>query len=492
MPEPQKKNPCYSEKQATRWLSWLARGMRQHGQTVFLIEQLQPSWLTGRWQLVAYTLASRIVIGMSLGVMVVAILLLLILFAQEAMQHLGEGLPFVKTVAGRAESGRHALLAMFLSISVVLGSGAALLDLRRLHGSRIWSLADKLGERWRGLAFAVIYQSGLTLSAYVFSALAGLFLLGWRASEDLADFFFFLIVLLVPVFALIGSWIWSPRAASLGPGIDISTVETLGWSWAGAGKGILRGLVKGLVILPLLLLSPVLFPGMLVLLLLAGMGAGVGLLVNVVVRAGVGRAVRAGGKAGLFCGWLIILGLGGMGLWWLFSDSDLALAGALGLVLLGLCGAVIGGIYGGLQSKVVAIKTLPNQGIRLSLKNAFTGGCLVAVPFGLLTIALKGGVLAGVTVALVAGYFGGARYGGIDCVYHVVLRVILFARGALPLRLSRFLDYAADELHFLQKVGGGYMFIHRYLQEHFAALEEPGAVQIEKAAEPVAAPAAAA
>jgi len=35
---------------------------------------------------------------------------------------------------------------------------------------------------------------------------------------------------------------------------------------------------------------------------------------------------------------------------------------------------------------------------------------------------------------------------------------------------NRFLDYAAEELNFLQKVGGGYVFIHRYLLEHFAEI----------------------
>ena len=36
--------PPYSEAQSTAWLTWLARGMQRHGQTIFLIEQLQPSW----------------------------------------------------------------------------------------------------------------------------------------------------------------------------------------------------------------------------------------------------------------------------------------------------------------------------------------------------------------------------------------------------------------------------------------------------------------
>ena len=32
---------------------------------------------------------------------------------------------------------------------------------------------------------------------------------------------------------------------------------------------------------------------------------------------------------------------------------------------------------------------------------------------------------------------------------------------------ARFLDYAAERI-FLQKVGGGYIFVHRTLLEHFA------------------------
>ncbi len=43
----------------------------------------------------------------------------------------------------------------------------------------------------------------------------------------------------------------------------------------------------------------------------------------------------------------------------------------------------------------------------------------------------------------------------------------------MPWNYARFLDYAAEELNFLQKVGGGYMFVHRYLLEYFAAIEQP-------------------
>ena len=44
----------------------------------------------------------------------------------------------------------------------------------------------------------------------------------------------------------------------------------------------------------------------------------------------------------------------------------------------------------------------------------------------------------------------------------------------MPRNYARFLDYAAEELTFLQKVGGGYIFVHRYLLEYFAAMELPG------------------
>jgi hypothetical protein len=40
----------------------------------------------------------------------------------------------------------------------------------------------------------------------------------------------------------------------------------------------------------------------------------------------------------------------------------------------------------------------------------------------------------------------------------------------MPWNIARFLDYAADRI-ILRKVGGGYIFIHRLLLEHFAKIE---------------------
>jgi hypothetical protein len=62
-------------------------------------------------------------------------------------------------------------------------------------------------------------------------------------------------------------------------------------------------------------------------------------------------------------------------------------------------------------------------------------------------------------------------YGGLDVIQHYTLRVILWHRGHIPLNYIGFLNYAAERV-FLQKVGGGYIFIHRLLLEHFATMAE--------------------
>ncbi len=38
----------YTPEQTKRWLSWLARQMKQENQTVFYPEQMQPDWLPSR------------------------------------------------------------------------------------------------------------------------------------------------------------------------------------------------------------------------------------------------------------------------------------------------------------------------------------------------------------------------------------------------------------------------------------------------------------
>jgi hypothetical protein len=58
---------------------------------------------------------------------------------------------------------------------------------------------------------------------------------------------------------------------------------------------------------------------------------------------------------------------------------------------------------------------------------------------------------------------------GMACIKHLILRIILYFNRSIPWNYAAFLNYASDRI-LLRKVGGGYIFVHRALQEHFAQL----------------------
>jgi len=86
-----------------------------------------------------------------------------------------------------------------------------------------------------------------------------------------------------------------------------------------------------------------------------------------------------------------------------------------------------------------------------------------------LSVGLFEGLVTGLGAGLIPALIGFFWYGGQEVLQHYILRFILYRKGHTPLRYGDFLDYAA-RLVFLQKVGGGYIFIHRLLLEHFAAM----------------------
>ena len=124
-------------------------------------------------------------------------------------------------------------------------------------------------------------------------------------------------------------------------------------------------------------------------------------------------------------------------------------------------------------------KTEPNQSVHRSLRYALLSGIIIAlfsalfvgVLFGLV-FGLREGAALGLNGGLPLGIFFGLFLGGYAVLQHYVLRFLLWREGFAPLRYVRFLDYAADLL-FLRKVGGGYIFVHRMIMEHFAAMKNP-------------------
>ncbi|TNJ38910.1 NACHT domain-containing protein [Chlorobaculum thiosulfatiphilum] len=123
-------------------------------------------------------------------------------------------------------------------------------------------------------------------------------------------------------------------------------------------------------------------------------------------------------------------------------------------------------------------QTETNQGVHRSFRYAVLSGIIIAlfcaVFFGMLyglAFRLRDGLVVGLNGGIIIGLFSGLFLGGYAVIQHYVLRFLLWSEGFAPLRYVRFLDYAADLL-FLRKVGGGYIFVHRMIMEHFAAMED--------------------
>jgi hypothetical protein len=184
---------------------------------------------------------------------------------------------------------------------------------------------------------------------------------------------------------------------------------------------------------------------------------------------------------GLLIGFILGLVIG-----WIFSFDEglvvrlsntpfFALAGDLNFVLnfglfAGLLAGVLMATVAGISTKVAEEKTIPYQGIWLSLRNAIFIGAIFGL-IGLLGFRVIGGLYFAIANALAFGVLGAILYGGGDAILHLILTTILWYKGHIPRHYIHFLNYAADRV-FLQKVGGGYIFVHRMLMEHFANMNE--------------------
>ncbi len=374
----QAKQP-YSPK---KWLSWLAQKMSQDHQTIFLIEQLQPSWLSTRIWRWANEASSQLIGGLIFGLSSGLILGLI----GGLFGGTDEGL------IGGLLGGLFGLLSgLFggLIVWLIFGLVFGLLDFRK-----------KASSRWR-LGITILLIIGL-VGTYGFG----------------------LIIYLI--------WEKIPRLTS-----DTQTVEALRWSWRRA----LRGAKYWLII-----------------------GSGIGLIIGLIsaLAEGLPRVL-----------WPAVLGGGGVG----------ALIGAL---IGGVSYGLIRAIFVGLSSEIVEVKAIPNQGIRLLRSNALLAGQIAGLIYGLiggligLIIGLANDGLTGTLIgtligALIGGgYFGVLAvllYGGLDIIQNYTLRFILYVRGRAPRNYPSFLEYAAEHT-MLCKVGSGYIFVNRLLQEYFAAMGE--------------------
>lgn len=122
----------------------------------------------------------------------------------------------------------------------------------------------------------------------------------------------------------------------------------------------------------------------------------------------------------------------------------------------------------------------PNAGIRHSMCNGLLVVAIVWMGFAFVSrLGNEPNQDVPLFFGLSLGLFLGLYYGLGTAIKHYTLRLVLFLDGSMPLNYVRFLDYCVDRV-LLRRVGGGYIFIHRTMMEHIAALDlekwkdEPG------------------
>lgn len=220
--------------------------------------------------------------------------------------------------------------------------------------------------------------------------------------------------------------------------------------------------------------------------------------------------ILAGIIGGTFC-WLLIGTMVSLFVWWKkFIDDEIRTIETIhwswqtvreNLPINSIFGLVVGLLYGavnwvnflpnfvygifativilsliqGFSSPEIQNKMQPNEGIKRSIDNARTiivrSGLFGAI--GLALFSLQQGIAITLFLAGIGFFFGLipgfalASFGGLNAVIqHLMLRFLLFRDRCIPWNYARFLDAASEKI-FLQKVGGGYVFIHRMLMEHF-------------------------
>ena len=147
-------------------------------------------------------------------------------------------------------------------------------------------------------------------------------------------------------------------------------------------------------------------------------------------------------------------------------------------VLVFLTAVLLGGVINGLQrSREIDEWTIANRGLKLAGKNAIFAAISVAGPFaflfwsyGLFASGRTKAVLeSGLFFAIVVGIIIGFSYGGLDVLYHYVLRLFLWFEGFRVLRYKEFFECVAT-LNFLERNSGGYKFFHETLAEYLVQL----------------------
>jgi DNA polymerase III delta prime subunit len=420
----------FPEEQTISRLSWLARRMDQHNQAVFLIEQIQPSWLSSKLQQWFYLLISRSVCGLLIGFPIGLIFL----------EVLGLNTGILSGIIGGIVAG--------IVTGLRLLRGQYLTKNQRL--TRHLQSSNTIKTLMNVLSILI----GVGLSTFIIFFISYSQVFPFEPGGVVSFMFYGAITESVSMATLVGiifGILFGIKADGQDLRQDIQTIEALSWSWKlaiqrakkGAYVGLVIGLIVGLIAYPIFHYS---FRSMTS--ILAEENPSLQNLVEM--------------------------------------NNELSLISVICFVapLIGIFGSIIslvlGGLFGGLQPTLVQTKARPNDGVRLSIRNAVVITLFTGLPIGLIVGLIGGANLAGLAITvLIIGLPVFLWYGGLAITQHYTLRVILYFEGSIPWNYTRFLDYAVERI-FLRKVGGSYIFIHRFLQEYFASLTISSSTLVHK------------
>ena len=420
----------YPPDQTLTWLTWLARRMKEHGHTLFAIEQLQPGWLDGAWRQFSYFAGSRL-LGTS-----------------------GLVLPFV-------------IMAGTWKLALTLG-GLALLT-----GCYIGAIDYAIARHdWGGYRRAML-RFILLIVGLVFLSFSWV---GLSPGEVEGNGTLYLL--------MVGLAFCAPVDVRA---LDIKPAGSIQWSSQQAARRGLISLALMTVVVALVLLVTVVTTmgdrgwaqgwGM-----LGGWPYVMGILVGVVVvAAGWRRRHLAGSLENMAGAAALVLFCGQVG-------------GSLGSTQTGDAGfwhwemifaemwpMLLFGVFGGFGSTLIDPARPQQAGVwfwlRVPVLAFFSLSSLIFIP-GLIAFAMSWIInpsdpLSPDFVAVSAVFGAGCglvaflRFGGFNGVQHFLLRWLLARGGHLPPKPEAFLSHAA-QLALLQKVGLGYRFIHALLLQHLA------------------------
>jgi len=405
----------YDNEKTKSWLSYLAKQLVREGQTVFFIERMQPSWLATAGQKFGYNLRFCCVYGAAIGCVILSLLVSLASwFSNEAVSLHEQVL----------------VVASGIYLGVPLG----------ILGAIIWSILSrfldkKLFAPIGGFAFSILFGFSIIPIAF----LTWMLIITWdymRWIDGDSGFIEYVIngiiynfigvmtesfLFLYPIAVLVGLSFWGLLRSPIVPS------NQLQWSIASAKRKFLDGAIWGL---------------------------GVSIILGFFFLAFQSYRVTI---AGLFIsGWSFGINL-----------SILGLTNALFLTLLfEIIGGAIGFFVGGLTGTAIETTTTPNQGVWQSVRNTLILGTVSTLVLGTILALLN----VPISLAIILGFVIAMLSGGLTAVKHFLLRVVLRSCRLTPWNYARFLDYATSCI-FLQKIGGGYIFIHRLLLEHFASMD---------------------